>query len=96
MLDKIKTLLFISDNDKDDLLSLLLDLATEEAKQYTHLDDVTKLESVILLMVAEKYNKLGADGLTGRSFSGVSESYESDYSSRVRKLLNSIRHIRTV
>ena len=38
MLEKVKLLLGITDNSKDDLLTFLIEQAIEEVMAYTHLD----------------------------------------------------------
>ena len=40
MLEKVKLLLGITDNSKDDLLTFLIEQAIEEVMAYTHLDCV--------------------------------------------------------
>jgi hypothetical protein len=40
-------------------------------------------------MVIEKYNRLGNEGVQSISYSGINETYESDYSEAVQKLLRS-------
>lgn len=98
MLDKIKILLGMAENDsKDELLLMLISLAKEEATVYCNLAEYTsKLDSAIIGMVIERYNRIGAEGLTSASTSGVSENYIDGYSSHVVRLLNRNRRIKTV
>lgn len=98
MLDKIKILLGMADNDsKDELLLTLIGLAKDEATVYCNLPAYTnKLDSAIIGMVIERYNRIGAEGLTSSSTSGVAESYIDGYSAHVVKILNRNRRIKTV
>ena len=58
MLDKLKLILGIKDDTKDDLLTLLIEQAIEEALNYTHQDSIDNLRSTINSMVVYKYNRL--------------------------------------
>ena len=51
MLDNIKTLLGLNDSSKDELLTILLEQAIEEAISYTHNNCLAGLESTICRMV---------------------------------------------
>lgn len=62
MLDKLKLILGIKDDTKDDLLTLLIEQAIEEALNYTHQDSIDNLSSTIISMVVYKYNRLGTEG----------------------------------
>ena len=57
MLDKLKLILGIKDDTKDDLLTLLIEQAIEEALNYTHQDSIDNLSSTIISMVVYKYNR---------------------------------------
>lgn len=91
MLQKIKTLLAISDNSKDDLLEVLSAVATEEVKAYCNIEDVSKMESIIIQLVIIKYNRLGAEGLSTENYNGASFSYESEYPPQILAVLNKNR-----
>ena len=94
MLRKIKLLLGI--NDEDDLLRLLIQMAEEEIKSFCHIEDTDGLENVIIMMVVEKYNKMGSEGIVSKSYSGVSETVNSDYSEPIMKILRANRRIRII
>ena len=55
MLEQVKLLLGITDNSKDDILSLLIEQATEEALIYTHQNSIDNLLTAIVRMVATVY-----------------------------------------
>lgn len=97
MLDKIKILLNIQDDAQDELLSTLMGLSREEAYIYCNLlayDE--KLDFVVIQMVIERYNRIGSEGTTSQSSSGVSANYDSFYSDKVVRLLNKYRKVKTV
>lgn len=96
MLSKIKLLLGLSDNSKDELLTVLLDQAVEEAILYTHNNDTAQLEGAIINMVVFKYNRIGTEGVDSEGYSGVSFSYSADYPEAIMRQLRSKRKIRTI
>ena len=48
MLEKVKLLLGITDNSKNDLLTFLIEQAIEEVMAYTHLECVDELNTTIV------------------------------------------------
>lgn len=92
MLEKLKMLLGISGTDKDDLLTLLIDQATENAVEYTHAD-IASLQSVIIKMAIYDYNRLDNIGLDSEAYSGVSFNYSNDYPEDILRLLRKKRRI---
>lgn len=97
MLDKIKILLNIQDDAQDELLSTLMGLCREEAYIYCNLPAYNeKLDFVVIQMVIERYNRIGSEGTTSQSSSGVSADYDSFYSDKVVRLLNKYRKVKTV
>jgi hypothetical protein len=97
MLDKIKILLNIQDDAQDELLSTLMGLCREEAYVYCTLSAYNeKLDFVVIQMVIERYNRIGSEGTTSQSSSGVSADYDSFYSDKVVRLLNKYRKVKTV
>lgn len=94
MLEKIKTLLSITDNSKDALLSILVEDATQYVKDYTHQDTLPiALESAVRDLVILNYNRQGTEGVTSESFSGVSQSYLDDLPKPLLKKLKSYRRL---
>lgn len=97
MLDKIKLLLSITNDDLDELLSMLIALCQEEAYTYCNLPEYDdKLDYIVMEMVIEKYNRIGSEGTTAQSVSGVSQTYDSFYSDKVTKMLNKNRKVKMV
>ena len=99
MIDKIKLLLNIKDDDssQDELLTTLIAICKEEAYIYCNLEEYTdKLDFIIIQMVIEKYNRIGSEGTVSQSSSGVSAKYDSFYSEKVVRLLNKHRKVKMV
>lgn len=95
MLTKLKLLLGITASDKDDLLNLLIELCKDEAVTFCHLEEYQdKLDSVVINMVIEKFNKIGNEGINTVNYSGVSESFIEDYSTPIVRQLK--RHRRLI
>lgn len=98
ILEKIKLILFPTENyTKDELLTMLIDDAKIEAVDYCNLSiyDV-KLDSTLVKMVIQNYNKSITQGIASESFSGVSESYINGYTSDVISLLNKNRKVKFI
>ena len=96
MLENIKLLLGISSTEKDALLLLLIQQAEDEAKDFTHREDVCELQSTIEKMVVYNYNRLGTEGLNSESYSGTSYNYTTDYPEPILKMLKRYRKIVTL
>jgi hypothetical protein len=86
-IDTLKTLLQISDNSQDTLLQALLDQCEAEYIRRTHQSEADA--PIVIEMSIERYNKLGNEGISQMNYSGVSETYFSDYSDKVVKLIRS-------
>lgn len=95
MLEQIKTLLGLDDS-KDDILSLLIEQATEEALAYTHQSNPNELFTAIVKMVVYTYNRLGTEGVDAEGYSGVSFTYSSDYPDSIMRILRSKKKLLTI
>lgn len=93
MLDKIKLLLRITNDSKDDLLTILIEQAIDEALAYTHRDSADELDTSIIQMVVYKYNRIGTEGVDNENYSGVSFSYSADYPDSIMRGLRAKRKV---
>jgi len=91
MLENIKLLLGPSAEGKDELLTLLMELAEDDAISKTGNTDVLSMSSVITEMVIYKFNRLGTEGLESEDYSGVRYSYTSDYPQSILSALEAIK-----
>ena len=96
LLDKVKIMLGITSTDKDGLLLLLIEQATEEAVQYTHNESVETLSAVIVRMVVYNYNRLGTEGVDSEGYSGVSFNYSADYPEAIMRTLRAKRKVQVI
>ena len=97
MLDKIKLLLNILTDEFDELLNVLIALCKDEAYVYCNLQEYdSKLDGAVIQMVIERYNRIGSEGTTQQSSSGVSMTYDSFYSDKVRWMLNKHRKVKMI
>ena len=94
MLNKLKLLLNCED---DELLITLINLCKQEAYIYCNLEEYTDaLDYIVIQMVIERYNRIGSEGLTSQSSSGISAQYDSFYSKKVERMLNKHRKVKCV
>lgn len=100
MLEQIKLLLNrFGDEDEtlDKMLQTMIALCQDEAYHYCNLEDYdNSLDYIIVQMVVERYNRIGSEGAIEQESSGISTTYDSFYSEKVRKLLNKHRRMKTV
>lgn len=94
MLANIKLLLSITDNTKDNLLTLLIAQCTADYKSITHATTID--ETIVEQMVVYRYNTLGTEGVNSEGYSGVSYSYTNDYPNNILALLKSRRRVMTI
>lgn len=88
-LESLKTILQIdsTDTSQDTLLHSLVAQCELEFCSRTHQEEAE--DGIVDAMVIERYNKLGNEGVTSGTYSGISENFESDYSEAVQKLIRS-------
>lgn len=96
MLNNIKLLLGITDNTKDNLINLLIQMASDDARVITGNCDVSGLSSIIQKMVVFNYNRLGTEGLESESYSGASYNYSSDYPDNILSALKKFGKLKTL
>jgi len=96
MLNKIKLLLGLTDTSKDELITLLLESATEEVINYTHNDDLAGMGNCICQMVVYNYNRIGTEGLNSESYSGVNFNYSQSYPEGIMSQLKAHRKLQVI
>lgn len=97
MLDRLKLILGLSDNSKDGILNLILDVAIQEFLDYTNREDIPNgANAVVLQMAVIQYNRIGSQGLASQAYSGVSESYIDGYPDNIKKQLNRYRKLKAI
>ena len=97
MLEKIKSLRGISGADQDAVLNYLIEDCKAEATDYCNLPAYTdKLDSTVVKMVLERYNRLGNEGVLSVSYAGTSEIYQGDYSEGIYQAMRKHRRLKTL
>ena len=97
MLDKIKLLLGITDDTKDEMLLVMINMAKNYAVVYCNLYEYdSKLDSIVIEMVIERYNRVGTEGVREITSSGTKETYISGYSTNIMRQLMKYRKVKCV
>lgn len=97
MIEEIKILLGdAAANYTEAQIGLCLKQALAEVEGYCNRALDYELEMVAERIAIIKLNRLNTEGLASQSFSGVSESYLSDYPADIIKILNRKRKIKVI
>lgn len=92
ILNKVKLLLGISDELQDPLLETILNLAEMSFRAYTQLGYVPDdCEHIIIEYVVERFNRIGAEGMSSKSVEGASVLFSDFDFSRYDYILNRYR-----
>ena len=95
ILQRVKIKLGITDDTQDEVLTLYIEDAENDFMAYTGWKYVPAAAQYIIEgMVAGKHNSAGNEGLASQSYSGVSESYLTDYPEETKSQLNKFRKVR--
>lgn len=82
---------------KDALLELLIERSMDDLMNECGIDEVPeRAENVIVQMVMWHYNQLGAEGLASQNYSGMSESYQTDYPAPLKRSMRRFRALKTL
>ena len=97
MIEEIKLLLGdAASNYSDAQIGLALKMALAEVEAYCNRTLDLELELMAEKIAIIKLNRLGTEGLTGQSYSGVSENYVEGYPADILAVLNRKRKIKVV
>lgn len=95
MINEIKIMLGErASNYSDELISLCYKRALAEVEDYTQREADEKLEMLADDIAILKLNRIGTEGLSSESYSGVSESFIDGYPADIQKRLNKLRQIK--
>lgn len=83
-------------NYTDAQISLCYKLALAEIEDYCNREADLSLELIAEKIAVIKLNRIGTEGLTSQSYSGVSESYIDGYPAEIQAVLNRKRKIKTL
>lgn len=97
MLEELKTLMGDSAaNYSDAQMGLALKMAIAEVEDYTRRELDYSLQLIAERIAIIKLNRMGTEGLSGMSVSGMSESYIDGYPADILATLNAKRRIRVM
>lgn len=95
MIDNIKTLLGdASANYTDAQITLCLNMAKAEVETYCNRLLDAELELITQRIAVIKLYRMGSEGLSGQSFSGISETYADGYPADIMAVLNRKRRVK--
>ena len=84
--------MLITGNNNSDLVSLMLTKAKAEIVSYLNASEYEeKFDNIAVDIAVIKINRLGSEGLTSQSYSGVSESYTDDYPAYIKHQLETYK-----
>ena len=82
LLNRIKVLLGISNNDNEELLNEIAELTKSKILNYINEAELPlELEFVLIELAIQRYNKIGSEGVASESIDGRTTSYEDDFES---------------
>lgn len=97
MIEELKVLLGeAASNFTDAQISLCVKLALAEVEGYCNRPIDTELELAVLYIAKIKLMRMNSEGLSGQSFSGVSENYIDGYPAEIQALLDRKRKIKVI
>ena len=78
LLNRIKTLLQINDNDE--LIYEIVEITKEKILNYINEKELPKeLEFILIELSIERYNRIGSEGIASESVDGKNVSYEDNF-----------------
>lgn len=79
MLDKIKVILQIEDNDRDNILNEFIEMSSQRIKNRINENSVPpELEFIVKEMVIARFNRVSSEGLASEGSGGGSRAYIED------------------
>lgn len=97
MVDKLKTLLGITDSAQDNLLEILIDDAKSAVLGYTcRTALLPELEQYVIKLAVVYYNRMGVEGQTSHGEGGISRSFDSELPESVKTVLNRYIRLRVI
>lgn len=80
-LENVKTLLSITDNEQDELLSKIIDNTEKRLLTFLPLNEKDvpqRLDFVVEEVAVKRYNRVGAEGMTSETLDGHSTKFQDD------------------
>lgn len=97
MIDSVKIMLGDrASNFSDEQIGLALKRSLAEIEGYCRCKIDYELEMCAAEIAVIKLNRMNSEGLASQSYSGMSESYLSDYPAHIKNVLNRKRKIKVL
>ena len=78
LLNRIKTLLGITDNDE--LIYEIIELTKSKILNYINKEELPiELEFILIELAVERYNRIGSEGIASESVDGKNVSYDDSF-----------------
>ena len=78
LLNRIKVLLGITNNDNEELLREIIEITEAKILNYINSSELPKqLEFILVELAVKRFNKIGSEGFTSESVDGKTMSYEA-------------------
>ena len=95
MLDKIKLLLGIKNNEKDELIEELISLCATPILNYINEEELPlRLNSCLIEFVIVRYNRLNSEGYASEGIDGSSISFIDNYFETIKGQLDDYISVR--
>ena len=80
IIEQVKTLLGISDDLQDNLLSVIQMITESHFKAYSKQDNIPEiLNYIIVEVMVKRFNRIGSEGMSSQSVEVIILSFELDY-----------------
>lgn len=79
IIEQVKTLLGISDDLQDNLLSVIQMITESHFKAYSKQDNIPEnLNYIIVEVMVKRFNRIGSEGMSSQTVEGLSMAFELD------------------
>ena len=79
IIEQVKTLLGISDDLQDNLLSVIRMITESHFKAYSKQDNIPEnLNYIIVEVMVKRFNRIGSEGMSSQTVEGLSMAFELD------------------
>ena len=88
IIEQVKTLLGISDDLQDNLLSVIQMLTESHFKAYSKQNNIPEnLNYIIVEVMVKRFNRIGSEGMSSQTVEGLSMAFELDDFSEYDKVI---------
>lgn len=93
VIQKVKLLQGIKDNNKDEVLEIFFDIVLDEIIEFIGFDIALEKisQSLLVKMLNFKYSRQGTETLASYNYSGVSETFLEGYPEDIKQSLESLK-----